>query len=161
MGFIVTDGADFFSEEKRDADSEIHWLADGVPAFQLVNTCRDGRYRIEKQIITDPHRDTVLQQVHFVAQQGSLSSYRLYVLLAPHLGNQGAGNTAWVDEFEGTPLLFAQRDGNSLGAGMLRSVVEAVGRLRRFVGWLAGPEGPQTDDLGIHAGGERQCGPDR
>ncbi len=67
MGLIVTDGADFFSEEKRDADSEVQWLADGVPAFRLVNTCRDGRYRIEKQIITDPHRDTVLQKVHFVA----------------------------------------------------------------------------------------------
>ena len=44
---------------------EVQWLADGVPAFQLVNTCRDGRYRIEKQIVTDPHRDTVLQQVQF------------------------------------------------------------------------------------------------
>ncbi len=50
MGLIVTDGADFFSEEKRDADSAVHWLADGVPAFRLVNTSRDGRYRVEKQI---------------------------------------------------------------------------------------------------------------
>jgi glucoamylase len=33
MGLIVTDGATFFSEEKRDAKSEVHWQADGVPAF--------------------------------------------------------------------------------------------------------------------------------
>ncbi|MDQ6783274.1 MAG: YihY/virulence factor BrkB family protein, partial [Actinomycetota bacterium] len=72
---------DFFSEEKRDADSAIHWLAGGVPAFRLVNTCHAGRYRIEKQIVTDPERDTVLQQVRFVAQQGALSDYHLYVLL--------------------------------------------------------------------------------
>ena len=85
-----------------------------MPAFQLVNTCRDGRYRIEKQIVTDPHRDTVLQQVRFIAQQGALSDYHLHVLLAPHLGNQGGGNTAWVGEFEGTPLLFAQRNGYAL-----------------------------------------------
>jgi glucoamylase len=70
MGFIVTDGADFFSEEKRDADSDVQWLTDGVPAFQMVNSCRGGRYRIEKQVVTDPHRDTVLQKVHFVSQQG-------------------------------------------------------------------------------------------
>jgi glucoamylase len=38
MGLIVTAGADFFSEEKRDADSLVHWLAEGVPAFRLVNT---------------------------------------------------------------------------------------------------------------------------
>jgi glucoamylase len=110
MGLIVTDGAKFFSEEKRDAGHTLEWMADGVPAFKLVNTCRDGRYRIEKQIVTDPHRDTVLQQVQFHAQQGGLSDYHLHVLLAPHLGNHGGGNTAWVGEFEGTPLLFAQRN---------------------------------------------------
>ena len=45
MGLIVTDGRDFFSEEKRDADSE--WLADGVPAFRLVNTCRQARLLVD------------------------------------------------------------------------------------------------------------------
>lgn len=114
MGLIITGAAGFFSEEKRHADSAVHWLASGVPAFRLVNTCRDGRYRIEKQIVTDPQRDTVLQQVQFSAQQGALSAYRLHVLLAPHLGNHGDDNTAWVDDFEGTPLLFAQREGNAL-----------------------------------------------
>ena len=110
MGMIVTDGAKFFSEEKRDAGHKVEWLADGVPAFKLVNTCRNGRYRIEKQIVTDPHQDTVLQSVQFHAQQGALSDYHLHVLLAPHLGNHGNGNTAWVGEFEGTPMLFAQRN---------------------------------------------------
>ncbi len=51
MGFLVTDGVDFFSEEKRDSDSKVHWLADGVPAFQLINTCRNGRYRMRSKEI--------------------------------------------------------------------------------------------------------------
>jgi glucoamylase len=110
MGLIVTAGTKFFSEEKRDAGHIVEWLADGVPAFKLINTCRDGRYRIEKQIVTDPHRDTVLQSVQFYAQQGALSDYHLHVVLAPHLGNHGGGNTAWVGEFEGTPMLFARRN---------------------------------------------------
>ena len=110
MGLIITDGAAFFSEEKRDAGHKVEWLADGVPAFKLINTCHSGRYRIEKQIVTDPNRDTVLQQVEFHAQKGALSDYNLHVLLAPHLGNHGGGNTAWVGECEGTPLLFAQRN---------------------------------------------------
>jgi glucoamylase len=63
MGLIVTDGATFFSEEKRDAESIVQWLADGVPAFELINSSRDGRYRIKKQIVTDPHRDTLLQKI--------------------------------------------------------------------------------------------------
>ena len=114
MEFIITDGVNFFSEEKADTVSKVEYLAEGVPAFRVENTCREGRYRVEKEIVTDPQRDTVLQQVRFIAQQGELSDYCLYVLLAPHLGNQGNGNTAWIGEFENTPLLFAQREGNCL-----------------------------------------------
>ena len=136
MGMIVTSGADFFSEEKRDAESGVHWMAEGVPSFRLVNTCREGRYRIEKQIVTDPQRDTALQQVHFVAQKGELSSYRLHVLLAPHLGNQGGGNTAWVDDFDGTPLLFAKRKGNALALACSAPWVKrAVGYVGSSDGW--------------------------
>jgi glucoamylase len=109
MGFIVTDGLEFFSEEKRDADSKVEWMAKGVPAFKLTNTSRDGHYVIEKEIVTDPYRDTILQQVKFIPKTGKLSAYQLFVLLAPHLGNQGGGNTAWIAEYEGTPVLFAQQ----------------------------------------------------
>jgi glucoamylase len=114
MGLIVTDGTAFFSEEKRHATSEVRWLADGVPAFQVVNACAQGRYRIEKTILTDPRRDALLQQTRFVALEGSVADYRLQVLLAPHLGNHGAGNTAWVGEYKALQMLFAERDGNTL-----------------------------------------------
>jgi glucoamylase len=142
MGFIVTDGVDFFSEEKRDADSKVHWLARGVPAFGMVNTCRECRYRIEKEIVTDPYRDAVLQHVRFFSQLGELSSYRLYVLLAPHLGNQGRGNTAWVGEFEGTPLLFAQREGSALALAC------SVPWIKRSAGYVGSSDGWQ--DLKAH-----------
>ncbi len=114
MELIVTDGATLFSEEKRDTDSIVRWLADGVPVFGLANSSRDGRYRIEKQILTDPHRDTLLQQIRFIPLEGHLSDYRLHVLLAPHLGNQGDGNTAWVSGVDDGRTLFAQRDGSAL-----------------------------------------------
>ena len=39
MGLIVTDGEDFFSEEKRDAEHAVKWLADGagIPAGQHLS----------------------------------------------------------------------------------------------------------------------------
>ncbi len=114
LGLIITDGMDFFSEEKRHASSLVTYFADGVPAYHLVNTCGKGRYRIEKDIITDPRRDVVLQQTRFVALQGKRENYHCYVLLAPHLGNHGAGNTAWIGDYKGVPMLFAERDGNAL-----------------------------------------------
>jgi glucoamylase len=142
LGMIVTDGTDFFSEEKSDTGSEVDRLANGVPAFHLLNTCRGGRYRIEKQIVTDPIRDTVLQKVEFIALQGTLPDYQLHVLLAPHLGNHGSGNTGWVGEFEGTPLLFAQRDGNALALAC------SVPWTKRSAGYVGSSDGWQ--DLKSH-----------
>ena len=142
MGLIVTDGADFFSEEKHDTDSEVHWLAEGIPAFRLLNTCRSGRYRVEKQIVTDPQRNTVMQRIQFTAMQGDLSDYHLHVLLAPHLGNHGDGNNAWVDEFEGLPLLFAQRDGFALALAC------SAPFLKRSAGYVGSSDGWQ--DLKTH-----------
>ncbi len=142
MGLIVTDGADFFSEEKSDTESEVHWLAEGVPVFRLVNTCRAGRYRIEKQIVTDPQRNTLLQRIQFTALQGHLSDYHLYVLLAPHLGSHGNGNNAWVEEFQGLPILFAQRDGYALALAC------SAPFLKRSVGYVGSSDGWQ--DLKAH-----------
>jgi glucoamylase len=56
LGLIITDGRFYFSEEKRHATSVVNYLAPGVPAYGLVNTAMDGRYRIEKEICTDPCR---------------------------------------------------------------------------------------------------------
>ncbi len=131
MGLIVTDGCDFFSEEKRDADSRIEWFDDGVPSFRLTNICRRGRYRIVKQVIADPSRNCVLQQVRFEPRQGAPKDYHLYVLLAPHLANSGGGNSASVGEFKGLPLLLAERHGTALA---LACSAPWLGRSVGFVG---------------------------
>ena len=107
LGLIVTDGHGFFSEEKRDTLTRVEWLADGVPGYRITNTCRQGKYRIEKEIISDPVRAVVLIRTRFKPLVGKRSDYRLYALLAPHLGNQGRDNTGWVEEHNGTQMLFA------------------------------------------------------
>ena len=81
------------------------------PPIAILNTAVDGRYRIEKEVLTDPWRDVVLQRVRFVPLEGTLADFRLYVLLAPHLANRGSGNTAWVGDYKGMPMLLAERDG--------------------------------------------------
>ena len=108
--FLVTDGKSYFSEEKRHCTAETCPIRPGVPVFQTFNTEEQNRYRIEKEIFTDPYRDVVLQRVHFVPLQGKLSDYRLYVLLAPHLANRGTGNTGWVGDYKGVPMLMAERE---------------------------------------------------
>ena len=62
LGFVVTADGGFFSEEKRHAVSAIVALEAGVPAFRLTNTCNEGRYRIEKEVLADPRREVVLRR---------------------------------------------------------------------------------------------------
>jgi glucoamylase len=114
MGLIVADGRGYVSEEKRQCRHEVSYMAPGVPAYCLVNTDLEGRYRIEKDIVSDPRRSVVLQRTRFVPLAGELKDYRLYVLLAPHLGNRGAANTGWVGDTKGRPMLFAERGETSL-----------------------------------------------
>ena len=144
LGLLVSDGAGFLSEEKRDADCVVRRPMVGAPAFDLVNSCRQGRYRIAKSIVVDPQRDALLQLSRFSALQGALSDYHLYVLLAPHLGNHGAGNTAWLGDYKGHPMLFAERDGTALALAC------SVPWLKRSVGFVGSSDGWQ--DLFAHGG---------
>ena len=137
LGFIVTDGQSYFSEEKRDTRSETSQVAPGIPAYRIHNTSADGRYRIEKEILTDPWRDVVLQRVRFVPLQGTLADFHLYVLLAPHLANAGAGNTAWVGDYKGSPMLFAEREHHAL------ALASSAPWLARSVGFVGVSDGWQ------------------
>lgn len=136
MGIIVTDGHSFFSEEKRDADSTIHPIVDGVPAFNVRSACKSGRYLIEKQVLADPRRDVILQRLKFHALAGDLARYRLYVLLAPHLVNKGACNTAWCGDYKGTPMLFAEGCGTVVALGCsMPFIARSVGFVGVSDGW--------------------------
>lgn len=137
MGLIVTSGTDFFSEEKRHTHQQIETLAQGVPAYRLLNTCEDGRYQIEKEILTDPRRDVVLQYTRFIPLQGKLEDFRLYVTLAPHLSNEGMNNDGWVSDYKGVPMLFAERDGAAL------ALVCSAPWLKRSVGFVGTSDGWQ------------------
>jgi glucoamylase len=134
FGIIVTDGADFFAEEKRDCSSAIAGLEDGVPAFHLVSTHTGGRFRIHKDILTDQRADVVVQRIRLEVLDGG--PLRLFALLAPHLVNGGAHNTAWLGDYKGHSLLFAEGDGTRLALGCSRRfLARSVGFVGASDGW--------------------------
>ncbi len=114
LGFIVTDGRSFFSEEKRHCTFENRPCEPGVPVYELTNTEIGGRYRIKKEVLCDPYRNVVLQKVRCEPLKGQLSDYHLYALLAPHLANFGYHNTGWVGDYKGLPMFLAEHDGTAL-----------------------------------------------
>ena len=142
MGFIVTNGRDFFSEEKRHCTFENLPFQPGIPAFELTNTDNSGRYRIHKEVLTDPYRNVVLQKVRFEPLQGQLSDYRLYAVLSPHLANCGNGNTGWIGAYKGYPMFFAEHHGVTL------SFASSAPWKKTSVGFVGASDGWQ--DLAQH-----------
>ncbi|HET6882653.1 MAG TPA: glycoside hydrolase family 15 protein [Pirellulales bacterium] len=131
VGLVVTGADGFYSEEKNDTTHQFEYVHEGVPLYRLTNTCRKGRYRIVKEIFSHPDFPVLLQQVRFVPLVGETDDYRLFVLVNPHLGNHGWLNQAWVGEYKGEPMLFAEEDGHLLA---LASSVPWMARSAGFTG---------------------------
>ena len=117
LELVVTSDDGFYSEEKNNARHEIEYVEEGVPLYRLVNTCQEGRYRIEKTVFSHPSIPVVLQRVRFVPLAGRLQDYRLHALVDPHVGNRGWHNRAWVGDYEGRTMLYAEEDGDCVALG--------------------------------------------
>ncbi len=139
LGLLVAGPGGYFSEEKRDARHTTEMPLAGVPWYHITSVPADGRYSIVKDVVTDPLRPVVLQQVAFSSQQ---PEDRLVVLLASHLENHGGGNTAWLGDYKGVPALFAARGGHAL------ALMSSVGFAESSVGFVGASDGWQ--DLRQH-----------
>ncbi len=139
FGLLVADGHGFFAEEKRDTFSEVSRFVDGVPAFALRNTHATAtgeppRFRIHKRIIADPRREVVLQDIRL--ENLGPTPLQLYALLAPHLVNGGNNNRAWIGDYKGQPMLFAEGHGTSLALACSRPwLARSVGFTGISDGW--------------------------
>lgn len=112
MEFLITDGSTFFHEEKRHLNSEVERLEKRDLGYRVTNSDPLGRYRIRKEIISDPHLPCVLQHVRLeINEEMPPSELRLYALCAPHLDGGGAGNDAYVAKVAGKDLFVAQKGG--------------------------------------------------
>jgi len=140
MEFIVTNGTDFFSEEKRHTDHEITNIRKGIPAYKIINTCKEKRYRITKVIVADPVRNTILQQVKFESLKNE--DLHLYAIISPHLNNKGNDNNGWAGHYKGTPMLFAWK------AAFAMALASSIGWLKRSAGYVGTSDG--YNDLRKH-----------
>src|SRR5713226_6884232 len=60
LQFLIADGETFFHEERRHLDSTTEYLDKHGLGVRIVSSSPDGRYRLIKEVITDPHQPTVL-----------------------------------------------------------------------------------------------------
>jgi glucoamylase len=136
--FLVSDGETFCHEEKRDLDHRIEYPEQDCVFYRITNSEPNGRYRLTKHILADPHHSVVLVHTKLDVPDESLrGKLRLYALLAPHLVRQGAGNSGWCSEIGGNNLLHAEHRGVHLAMGC------SAGFSRRSVGYVGASDGWQ------------------
>ncbi|MFY9853749.1 MAG: glycoside hydrolase family 15 protein [Terracidiphilus sp.] len=114
MEFLVTDGETFVHEEKRDLLSSFDYIHQEALGVRYVNRDPEGRYSLTKEIICDPHHSVVLTRVRLEGHESLLPRLKVYALLAPHLDDGGASNTARALEIAGHKMLLAWKNEWSL-----------------------------------------------
>src|SRR5215831_15599090 len=136
--FLISDGETFCHEEKRDLNHEIEYPERDCLFYRLINSEPNGRYRLVKDVLADPHRSVLLVHTKLEVFDKSLrGKLHLYALLAPHLAGCGIGNSGSCSSIGGYKLLHAQREDVHL------LMTCSSGFLRRSVGYVGFSDGWQ------------------
>ena len=118
LEFLLTDGATFFHEEKRLPNPVTERSGEHALSFRTRAGDGQGRYRVHKEIIADPHLPCLLLRSRLELLAPELAGrLRLFVLAAPHLDVGGWGNSATVYQVLGQQILAAEKDGVALALG--------------------------------------------
>jgi glucoamylase len=143
--FLISDGKTFCHEEKRDLEYRVEYPEHNCLLYRLVNSERNGRYQLVKELLTDSHRSVFLMRTKLEVNDESLrDKLSLYALLAPHIARYGAGNSGYSSEISASKLLRAERAGVHLVMGC------DIGFARRSVGYVGASDGWQ--DVMNHLG---------
>ena len=92
LELVVTDGRTFTDRESSDMRHRTTRPSATSLRFTQVNTDKDGHYRLVKEVVTDPRRDSVTMKVRLRSLDGR--RYRLFALVDPALGNDGSRDSA-------------------------------------------------------------------
>jgi glucoamylase len=135
LQFLVTDGASFFHDERRNTRSSVECVDDTALGFEIVNRAENGLYTIRKTLIGAPHHDCVLMRTAFDAAPDVLRGLRAYVLCAPHLEIGGWHNNAETLDTKAGPILVAFKGGTWMVLGATARI------LKRSCGYVAVNDG--------------------
>jgi len=144
LQFLITDGESFCHEERRDLEHKTVYPEQNSLFYRLTNSDREGRYRLVKEIVVDPHSSVLLMHTRLEVLDPKLrGKLRLYALLAPHLKGTGKNNSAWWCGLDGRKLFDVQREDINMSFGCTPDFT------RRSIGYVGASDGWQdlTDNF--------------
>lgn len=146
LQYLISDGETFFQDEKKHLYTKTERLGEHALGYRVTNTDPQGRYRIRKEIINDPHLPCILQYTCLEGEKTWLDRLHLYALCAPHLEIGGCGNNGYVLTIAGNSILTAQKEGTWLAmAATIPYRRLSVGYVGKSDGWQDLAENYQMD----------------
>lgn len=133
LQFLVSDGATFFHDERRNMTYEVEPIDADTLGYRIVQGDREGRYRLEKEVITDSDLSSVVMRVRFDGDPG----LRLFLLVAPHLEIGGYDNHGEIADIGDKTVLMASKHDTWLTVGA------SIPFLRASVGYVGETDGWQ------------------
>jgi len=109
LQYLITDGKSFFHDERRHLDTAVTEISPHALGYEITNVDREGRYRIVKQVVADPHHSCVLIHTNIDVDESIRNKIRLFALLAPHLGAGGWGNSGRIHRIGDREILVAEK----------------------------------------------------
>ena len=136
LQFLITDGESFCHEERRDLEHKTEYPEQNALFYRLTNSDHEGRYRLVKEIVVDPHSSVLLMQTRLQILDPRLrGKVRLYALLAPHMKGTGRNNSARWCGLDGRKLFDVQRENINMSFGCTPDFA------RRSVGYVGFSDG--------------------
>ncbi|MGI5817717.1 MAG: glycoside hydrolase family 15 protein [Armatimonadota bacterium] len=136
LGLLITDGETFCHEEKRHLRHSIDVFGEDTLGWQVTSEDPDGRYRLEKQVIGDPHEPALLMRVRLIADDRWRGRLKVYVLCSPQMGLSGYRNCAARYDAGGREILIAWQDSTHLALAASAEFARAsVGYVGASDGW--------------------------
>jgi glucoamylase len=137
LQLLVTDGSTFFHDEHDYMKTTVAELEPHALGLTITNEDPGGRYRIVKDVITDPHQPCLLVRISLLRSSSYRGPLRVHVLCAPHLEVGGWGNNGYVASRAGREFLVAHKQQTWLALAADRPF------LRRSCGYVGTSDGWQ------------------
>ena len=109
--FLVSDGKTFADDTRNDMHHEIQYIDERALAYRLINRDKEGKYRIEERIITDPDADSIVILMKYEPLTQEAEKYSVYALLNPHMDNSGWNDTSRHVRYKGKDVLLSYQNG--------------------------------------------------
>ncbi len=134
--FLIGDASQtWVDEEKQDTIRQVTLNNQHSLAWNITNTAKNGKYKIDKVIFTDPNRNTLIQQVTFTALAGTIGDFHLYTLYHPAINNQGNSTTGYTTTYRNQTMLVAKHSDSGMASALASSLPFQKGMISNgFVG---------------------------